>query len=461
MYKPVEMTDLVLLVGTNPLPNYVSAKFLLQKEEKLQRIWLVHSEKNKNQEATEDYALRLQNIIQKELPPSRNIEFVKNNLAINDVGNAQSIEKTIKNNILSKISLNHHIHLNYTGGTKAMGTHSYRTIENFCKEKDRDCSFSYLDARSFKIVFDNNDNSSDDLRTLIFPEFEDLITLHGFHRINKDSESKFGALLNQFEELIKSKKIRDFYNSSPNINGYNRDLFLNKKGELANKLDTTLKSQNNGSSDEKAPSESNSKISLENLENLKKSTVNETVQSVFNLFPPEKQIYKNGEFNHNLNGTINIEEELKFIDGKWFEEYIFNQLKNKLEIHNIKILKNWVIKKENKNSYKDFELDILLLRGYQLIGISCTTSPKSYICKSKGFEIIHRVKQIGGSESKAILITFMNSDDYNQNNNVSRLENELILDTGSSKNIKVFGLPDILSGELCQKIINFLEMEEN
>ena len=46
----------------------------------------------------------------------------------------------------------------------------------------------------------------------------------------------------------------------------------------------------------------------------------------------------------------------------------------------------------------------MLVKGYQLIGISCTTANEKKLCKSKGFEIILRARQIGGDEGKAILI---------------------------------------------------------
>ena len=40
--------DLVLLIGTNPLPNFVVAEYFLGKNKNIKKIWLVHSEENKN-----------------------------------------------------------------------------------------------------------------------------------------------------------------------------------------------------------------------------------------------------------------------------------------------------------------------------------------------------------------------------------------------------------------------------
>ncbi len=97
--------------------------------------------------------------------------------------------------------------------------------------------------------------------------------------------------------------------------------------------------------------------------------------------------------------------------------------------------KNWEIQKEAWETH--FELDVIMLRGYQLIGVSCTTSANKSVCKSKGFEIIHRTSQIGGDEAKAIIVTGLCSE---QKDN---LQEELTLETGStSSNILALGKDD-------------------
>jgi hypothetical protein len=92
------------------------------------------------------------------------------------------------------------------------------------------------------------------------------------------------------------------------------------------------------------------------------------------------------------------------------------------------------------------------MKGYQLTGISCTTADEKHICKSKGFEIIHRTRQIGGEEAKAILFTFL--DDTRKRD----LQDELLLDTGSTRvNILVFGIEDVKEDYIVRKIKEFIE----
>ena len=62
------------------------------------------------------------------------------------------------------------------------------------------------------------------------------------------------------------------------------------------------------------------------------------------------------------------------------------------------------ITRENIPNPRRFELDLYVIRGYQFFGISATTSMLESRCKLKSFEVLHRSNQIGGDESKAILV---------------------------------------------------------
>jgi len=96
-------------------------------------------------------------------------------------------------------------------------------------------------------------------------------------------------------------------------------------------------------------------------------------------------------------------------------------------------------------------LDLYIIKGYQLIGISITTDHQNYICKSKGFEVIHRTRQIGGDESCAILITALNEKQ------VRDLADDLRVNTGTNEErLKVFGIFDWK--DIDSKILNFINL---
>ncbi len=70
---------------------------------------------------------------------------------------------------------------------------------------------------------------------------------------------------------------------------------------------------------------------------------------------------------------------------------------------------------------------------------------------SKGFEIIHRSRQLGGDESKSVLITRLNE------NECSKLQESLEQDIGASaKEILVLGKDDLKEKILLKKIIKFI-----
>jgi hypothetical protein len=125
-------------------------------------------------------------------------------------------------------------------------------------------------------------------------------------------------------------------------------------------------------------------------------------------------------------------------------------LTEKLKDDKITIDINWVIKKsEWQSPNQNFELDVILLKGYQLIGISCTTSEKKGECKNKGFEIFMRTRQIGGEEARAVLVTRLSEP--------GELQGELEVDTGGGGNILVLGADDLKENILVRKICEFIE----
>jgi len=69
----------------------------------------------------------------------------------------------------------------------------------------------------------------------------------------------------------------------------------------------------------------------------------------------------------------------------------------------------------------------------------------------KGFEIIQRVKQIGGDEAKAILVNF--------NDNPDVLEQDIKIETGGGDRISVIGLSDFKNKEAIQKIVDFISKD--
>jgi hypothetical protein len=351
-YQPM-FKHLILLIGTNPLPNFVIADYFLQHNKQLQTIWLVHSERNDIQAGTLEQAENLEKLLHKfwvEKHPQ--LKFPLQKIALSDVSNANAIRREVEQKILSQWNDDDTFHLNYTGGTKSMATHVYYSMKESKFNKKQ--SFSYLDANNFRLVVDDYGVIVKDLRKQVQLEFADLIALHGFQRINKDSDN-----ITEMQALQAYQR----YISDPKTNSMNEQ------------------------------------------------------------------------------------------DGNPFELYLKNKLTTKFGTRlnsGSGILLNWKIKKVNWRT--DFELDIILLNGYQPTVISSTVSSKKSSCKNKGFEVILRSRQIGGDEARAILITRSNRQQ------TQLLQEELIYETGrDKKNILVLGIEDLRNEEIyLRKIKEFV-----
>ena len=125
--------NLILLIGTNPLPNFVVADYYLHNNHnpELQKIWLVHSEKKEFQDGTLVYAENLKKAIEKRINESclKHKQISISFVPLSNVSNAKQISRDINEYLINNLVEGSSVHLNYTGGTKVMGTHIYLTLD--------------------------------------------------------------------------------------------------------------------------------------------------------------------------------------------------------------------------------------------------------------------------------------------------------------------------------------------
>ena len=160
-FSEYQTDSLFLLIGTNPLPNYVVCQLLAKPD---CHIYLVHTDE------TNQIANRLVGVM--ELPDGKWTKIPV------DGSNASDIFEKVKK--YAKVA-KHRLGLNYTGGTKSMAVHSYRAIQT----TDPNAVFSYLDARKLKLSLelsiDTNQTSSERIPVglCIKPSMKTLLALHG------------------------------------------------------------------------------------------------------------------------------------------------------------------------------------------------------------------------------------------------------------------------------------------
>ena len=130
-----QVDHLFLLIGKNPLPNYVAAKTLLREGG---IPYLVHTRD------TLTSAQRLWEMLRDDVPELESDPLI----SLDDQESDAHYIKTKIEQQVGQIEKNEQVGLNYTGGTKAMSVHAYRALF----KARPDAIFSYLDPRNWKCV---------------------------------------------------------------------------------------------------------------------------------------------------------------------------------------------------------------------------------------------------------------------------------------------------------------------
>lgn len=429
--RTFDFTDLVLIIGTNPLPNYVVAKYFIAFNRNLKRIWLIYSENNDYYEGTGQYAEDIKNVLEKELGRLRysHVKFRFN--ALSNISQADTIKKESRKQLEGEKGSIKKVHLNYTGGTKAMAVHVYQAL----MEQWQACfSASYLDARDYRIRMDNDpEYDSDDLRNFIRLEWEDLFRIHntkkmasGKEYIDKIDEKALERIMQQIMALASADKIHEIKEWEKKA----KTLFENK-------------------SDEKHPQTIQETLSGFN------SATHAELFSFLRSFPLYDQyVGDNGKWiyrNFKISGqSKNTPELVKFLSGTWLEAYVYWVMKQRIKqekIHKSQLMSNLILRTLIGNGTYKAEIDVLITNGYQICGISCGTSPETKELKAKGFEIILRSRQLGGDEARAVLVTLLDTD------KTIELYNDLKASTGSGGDkFLVLGINDLTEEIMWRKL---------
>lgn len=402
---------LILLIGTNPLPNYVVARYFIESVPSLKTIIAAHTP------STASIARRLETSLRKRQGASH-IAFEY--CGLSDPGNANKIRHELEERIFDQHSNEEHYHLNYTGGTKVMGIHAYLTA--FMALESDKISFSYLDAREFTLNIEGMAPTKD-LRRKIEINFTDLFELHDCKANNKGSEIDWARPNEIFKNWILQGSIIDFLDWRKKV--LTPTFFY---GEHKMRVIDLLDLNKWHSEDGKHPFHDQALMMLQTL--------------------PEPQTWKTDEHGSLILPKSKIKYEdwfegVRYLDGFWLEYYTMDVLKQRVQgIFEIRPNQHLVKGEANR----DFEIDIMLMHGYQFCGISITTAYRSDLCKSKAFEIMHRSVQLGGDEARMVLVSTMTPMQ------VFELSQDLALDTDVSGQLLILGIDDLQPDKLWKAI---------
>lgn len=409
------MSDhLILLVGTNPLPNYVAARLLLCPGG---HIYLLATAK------VMGIADRLRQLL---LETGATVDILE--IGAGEPGRVfQVVTEYVR-----RMAGSGAVGLNYTGGTKAMAVHSYRAVEQVLPE----ATFSYLNANNLAMVFIRAGSSATvPVANSIRVSLELLLKLHGYEYLTSGgqpiypSDTPVGAGT--------ARRLVGFL--SPNAAQASYPL-LKQRLEAWEQWLPALQSQIAAL---QASAAQNGAASLEGV----------TLPAEIDRFDA-REIWDGCEHIGELAARwstpqhpVAAEYVIRWLNGLWLENYTLEaiqQVKSQAGIAEC-----WLgIKpmRREKQQAVDFEFDVAAMKGYQLFAFSCGTGSQKNKLKLKLFEAYQRAAQMGGEEARTALVCcalpYHRRD--NKSNGPGIIQQEIQEDWDAQNRVRVFGLEHLL-----------------
>ena len=338
---------LILLIGSNPLPNYLAARVLQPKS--LHLYYTVQTTKPR------DYLKKALKTAYPSLEPSES--------CISGDGTiAQDVEKAC--NDMPKGG-----HLHYTGGTKVMAARARMAFRN---QGGIDSQCSYLDERNGVLRFDSGEKEIDLSTRNLGLTLETVLGLHGINGNKTWNKPEWPTTEDAMR--IADKVLRD-------------PAFDSKSKEVP--LSTKLYDEHNWLKKQQL------KKSLEAPFYPEELSLNLSTTQI----PGMDWTAKRFETWH------------EFLGGKWLELWVAAIIRTcdvgKPSIGEISVGINCVPFYDRR----EFEIDVAVIRGHRLYVISCTTDTKIGLCKSKLFEVAMRARQLGGDLARSALVCLLHGND--------------------------------------------------
>lgn len=395
---------LILLVGGNPLPNYVAARVLGRSEGEL---YLVHTQKSykiaqRLAECLAEPAEDAQLAGNFKTPP----EFVQvSEEDPNDIYNKvrDCVNKAHEGNEISSLSVG----LNHTGGTKAMSVHAYEAVKDSC----RNAQFSYLNAgRLEMLVYDANRTPRRFRADRFNLPLERLLRLQGLKAIPSQQPRRDPVQPKLAAELAR----------------------LHTTNEGARAWADWRRNRSNGWS--KLPK---GQPLLHGVEAVLKELCGDD---------PQPECVARALGYDRLPSTAN------WWKGGWLEHYVFAELQKAIAGRE-DTCDAWMgVKRWREDEYYGdlgFDLDVVVMRRYQLFVFSCIVSDDRQHCKDHLMEAYVRARQAGGDEARVGLVCIYP--------NPMALQQEIAGDLDASGRIRVFGRDDLMV--LADRIREWLDQQ--
>lgn len=391
---PHQADHLFLLIGGNPVPNAVAALTLVKEHG---QITFLHTKE------TKPVADRLTDWLSRK----RSDSIRTNSMQIH-ISDPQDIYNSIKKCAEEHLEVGQTVGLHYTGGTKSMAVHAHHAISDLAAGKH---VFSYLDARTLRMVFDPSDVTLYGGRESVYMGIEPRFELDDLIKINGWTYPKRGAPEESAHLLPVAKALGKLNANHPEQRKALKAWLRWHKDQVG----------------ENTKSEKQVELPedplLKDVRQALTGTLNNVIQeNQFRVADASKAA-----------GFSSVKDFSFWFAGGWLEHLTLHALETtpRLEFH--RCVRNFTLtptpNPANQANPK-FEFDVVGIRGHQLFAFSCTTSNKKKECKMKLFELYTRARQFGGDEARIALVCTVDQP--------ARLHAEMKQRLGTDK-VAVFG----------------------
>jgi hypothetical protein len=436
-WEPHHVEHLLLVVGGNPLPNAVAAVLLTLQGG---TITLIHSEGEPS-----DAAVGRQEI--GSFPVAQKLEAWLNDLSfakVRLVGVRESRPDSIIQGVreaLHSVAVTK-IGINYTGGTKAMSVHAYRTVEEWRAEQrehgnEIEASFSYLDARRLEMVFDRASSQRSEVlyagSAVKLDLEQDLLQIHGWKLKHPPKEAPVlpqsaQALLDVHTKPDAAERWREWLQNE-----------LLKKAKRPEQIVVNCS---------RSPDRQSCTVDQPGEKWANKTTL----RAITLPWPTAPELRPLVEImKSELRRTDGLdlgeaatkcsykhpEDFCKWLNGGWLESVVLSALHQSLKDGLVDYVGMNLEPDASGDNPTGFEFDVVSLRGYQLFAFSCTTTrdkgSERSLLRLKLFEACIRARQLGG-DAACVGLVCCSTDPVG-------MEYALRRDLDPEWRIRVFGIP--------------------
>jgi hypothetical protein len=346
---PYQVDFLFLLIGSNPLPNYVAARLLARERA---TIILLHSD------ITASVAERLARRLRDDRP---DLTFQLYSIPEAD-GPAISRKVSASARAFEGSSPRLSVGLNYTGGTKPMAAYSLRALAQLFPAG----VFSYLDARTLGLVLDPGGGTVQRIgvgRTVGL-KLDDIADLHGYQIWKRQRQPR---------NLLLAHAIMEVHLASGGLDEWRRWLETWRGGA-------------------KLPD-------LADFPFLKPAV--DAFAAVCGGAATEAGVAQ-------ALGFQRLNQCGKYFAGEWFEDCSLQALASAAQQAQLDDYAAGLIIRAPRRP--EFELDLAATIGYQLFAMSCRAAEKKPLAKEHLLEVVTRAGQLGGDEARFAAITLCDDD---------------------------------------------------